>query len=49
MDDQSLWKKEVSFERKPEEQTDADEPPVDGREADVPLEEGALVQTQGCG
>ena len=28
MDDQSLWKKEVSFGRKPEEQTDADESPV---------------------
>ena len=28
MDDQSLWKKEVSFGRKPEEQTEADESPV---------------------
>jgi len=28
MDDQSLWKKELSFGRKPEEQTDADESPV---------------------
>jgi len=28
MDDQSLWKKELSFGRKPKEQTDADESPA---------------------
>jgi hypothetical protein len=28
MDDQSQWKKELSFGRKPKEQTDADESPV---------------------
>ena len=28
MDDQSLWKKELSFGRKPKEQTDADESPL---------------------
>jgi type IV pilus assembly protein PilM len=33
MDDQSLWKKELSFGRKPEEQADADESPVTDADA----------------
>jgi type IV pilus assembly protein PilM len=33
MDDQSLWKKELSFGRKPEGQTDADESPVTDADA----------------
>ena len=33
MDDQSLWKKELSFGRKPKEQTDAEESPVTDADA----------------
>ena len=47
MDDQSLWKKEVSFGRKPEEQTDADESPVLTRRRRPPSRR-TLVQTRGA-
>ena len=44
MDDQSLWKKEVSFGRKPKEQTDTGEPTSNRRAVRTPVQEGALVQ-----
>jgi type IV pilus assembly protein PilM len=37
MDDQSLWKKELSFGRKPKEQTDADESPATDAESTSPF------------
>ena len=43
MADDSIWKKEVSFKRKPEEQADDATPAADGRGADVALEEGAVA------